>query len=76
MHVVTIEHMRLFLELGSRFTIHAYHIERLLRLDDQDYEPRISSNRFSPPDCVAQYELYFQFDWEKRKPNSLAYFFQ
>ena len=25
---------------------------------------------------LAQYELYFQFDWEKRKSNSLAYFFQ
>ena len=28
---------------------HSYLIERL---DDQDYEPRISTNRFSPPGCV------------------------
>ena len=24
------------------------------RLDDLDYEPRISANRFSPPGCVSE----------------------
>ena len=56
---------------GTWFPFH--HSYLLERLDDQDYGPRISANRFSPPGCQC---VYFQFDREKRKPNSLAYFFQ
>ena len=60
---------------GTWFPFH--HSYLLERLDDQDYEPRISANRFSGFDFRRQVaSVYFQFDREKRKPNSLAYFFQ
>ena len=53
---------------GTWFPFH--HSYRIEGLDSQELHP-IDFRR-----QVAQYELYFQFDWEKRKPNSLAYFFQ
>ena len=40
---------------------HSYRIEGL---DSQEFHP-IDFRR-----QVAQYELYFKFDWEKRKPRS------
>ena len=44
------------------------------RLDDLDYE-NFSQSIFAAR-LRVRIELYFHFDWEKRKPNSLAYFFQ
>ena len=49
---------------------------RIERLDDQEFNPIDFLRQVALKNTLAQYELYFQFDWEKRKPNSLAYFFQ
>ena len=76
MRVVTIERIHLFLELGSRFTIHIVKRVLMIKTMSQEFHPIDFRRQVALENKLAPYELYFQFDWEKKKPNSLAYFFQ
>ena len=47
----------------------------MIKSMSQEFHPIDFCRQVALENRLAQYELYFQFDWEKRKPNSLAYFF-
>ena len=47
----------------------------MIKTMSQEFHPIDFRRQVALENRLAQYELYFQFDWEKRKPNSLAYFF-
>ena len=48
----------------------------MIKTMSQEFHPIDFRRQVAIENKLAQCELYFQFDWEKRKPNSLAYFFQ
>ena len=66
----------LFLELGSRFTINIVYSVLMIKTVSQEFHPIDFCRQVALENKLAQYELYFQFDWEKRKPTFLASFFQ
>ena len=59
---------------GTWFPFH--HSYRIEGLDAKKIQSIFAARLRELENKLAHYELYFQFDWEKRKPYSLAYFFQ